>query len=315
MTIYAPTNANLGSRQPYVTPRDCRESAILSAFDLTALNPGGDQSTQDAALAELIRMASAKVDDYLVGQFGALAATQNTCVQRVNVQPDGSLIVQPEFGPLLAVVSLEVGPSPAFLQPVTLSEQNTQVQRFRFIVTPIGSSGASVYGSLDAVLGGSFSRRGVLVYAQCVYVNGWPHAVVTAGSVAQGGTELPSLPNVLGWTPGAQGFVYDGAQTEGFTVASSYTPGDTPVPIVGSWQFAHRGTVQRPIIVSALPETIRTATMHFIADKLETRGQDGIVLEDSGGFRTITTPGAPKDHQSEAYDLLDAFKQGWSLPT
>ena len=307
--VVAAWPSQVGNRQPYLSAEDARQSPVLSAFDLTTLIPGGDPTVQDTALRELIRAASSKIDDYVVGEFGTLGAVESVFETRVNVQPDGSLILTPEFGPLLKVVSAKVGATPATLLDVTLSPTSVVVQRWRAFVYPWSASSGIAVGSLDFALGLVPANRGRLWYCQLTYLNGWPHGFST-NDVDAGAAHLPSLDSTLGWLPGAQGFIYDGALTEPFQVSPSWDETTLPIAVTGTLRYNH-GT---GVMVSSLPETVRQATLHFVADKLEERGEEGITLQGSG-FVPNPSGGGGKAHSSEAYDLLDAFRQAWQVPS
>ena len=48
---------------------------------------------------------------------------------------------------------------------------------------------------------------------------------------------------------------------------------------------------------------------------VRSHGEEGITLSDSGFQSVHSGAGGAKDHEGSAYDLLDAFKQSWAVPT
>lgn len=124
------------------------------------------------------------------------------------------------------------------------------------------------------------------------YLNGWPHAGVTA-NVAAGAQTVP-VDDVTGMA-GATCFFYDGASTETVTVSGAVASSPVALPAGGTVQ-AGPGTLtlsaplayahQEGTVVSALPQDIAWAVILLAACQVLAEGATAVAIPDIAGALT-----------------------------
>ena len=304
MSVVASYNQAAGRIEPYVSLDEVKFSATASAIDFTNLIENATQAVQDRALSEIIVRASAKADVYTMGQYGTLNATVNTENGRYRPNRYGQIIVNPHFSPIIAVNSFSCGYGPGVgLQAVTLTADNTSIERNEFIVTYASSIGLTT-GPLS-IAGGNWAPNSQL-FVEYSYANGWANSFTTA-TTAAGATSINVL-DPTGIYPGMNLTVWDGMNDEYRTVASTYVPGSTTVTFTAPLSYKHGKGVN----VSALPPTVKQAVIHFVVAMIKQRGQGGLVLNEIGEPMAVTsrTESSVAD-EIAAYDLLDAYRAIW----
>lgn len=126
------------------------------------------------------------------------------------------------------------------------------------------------------------------------YVNGWPHASLTADAVL-GATTL-AVDDVTGFA-GASAFVYDGANTEPLNMLTATAT--TPVALPGNAGVAHTGpgtvTLSAPTayaheagtVVSALPANVQLATIWAAMVQALDSGIVSVTIQNLPGSETV----------------------------
>lgn len=304
MSVVASYNQAAGRIEPYVSLDEVKFSATAAAIDLTNLIENATQAVQDRALSELIVRASAKADVYTMGQYGTMNATVNTENGRYRPNRYGQIIVNPHFSPIIAVNSFSCGYGPGIgLQPVTLTADNTSIERNEFIVTYASSVGLTT-GPLS-IAGGNWAPNAQL-FVEYSYTNGWANSFTTATTAA--GSSSVTVLDATGIYPGMNLTVWDGMNDEYRTVASTYNVGDLTIPFTSPLSYKHGKGVN----VSALPPTVKQAVIHFVVAMIKQRGQGGLVINEIGEPTAVSSRVENSvEDEIQAYDLLDAYRAIW----
>ncbi len=141
------------------------------------------------------------------------------------------------------------------------------------------------------------------------YINGWPHASLTAPA-AVGATTI-QVDDCTGWGPptgltsGATGVVYDGGQQEVVTcTAASVASGPGTLTLKNGLYYAHSfGTM-----VSTLPGSIQQATILYAVSQALTRGATATTVQAIPG--SSVGPGATASmFAEEARKMLAPYRR------
>ena len=177
----------------------------------------------------------------------------------------------------------------------------------QFVISSSGGTTAWTSGGLTGNWGWGGGGIGVGTceyFVNFTYTNGWPNTTLAA-SVAAGATSIqPS--NVTGIYPGTPLTLYDLPLDEPAVVASTYTIGNSTVPLTTPLQYSHSTTAT----VTNLPPAIKQAAILATTAFIKQRGSGALEVADMGAVtRQIT--GLPQNAGSdwaEAEQLLNAFK-------
>ena len=264
--VYVLTQTDPLPVEPYLTSAEYRQAP--TGVDVSGLVKG-DQAASLAELANVIARASSWADT-MCGQV--LAATPDVEGGRLSVTRDGILRIHPRQNPVVDVTGIAYGSTPAQMTPLT-DLSNVWVEPASIIV-PLTQIGTAFYGSL----GFTSVVPGTDVYVQWSYIAGWPNTTLT-GAVTAGDTTL-TIKTPTGILPGTGLTIYDGAQTETVTVASTYTPMTSPVTLTSGALWSH------PVLgtsVSALPPAVKEAVILLTSALIKTRGSSAMVLQSVRG--------------------------------
>jgi len=177
-------------------------------------------------------------------------------------------------------------------------------------VAPAGSADG---GQAILVGGGyidwTYGRNGWAI--QVTYVNGWPHASLTA-AVDAGVTSLP-VNDCTGWATenyydtytGATGRIEDSGQQEAFhCTASSVTSGPGTLTLSTETTYPHAAGT----LVTTMPATIQQACIYFATAEALTRGATSTTIHAVGGAAQSSDGGA-KSLIEEGELLLHPFRR------
>jgi len=158
--------------------------------------------------------------------------------------------------------------------------------------------GGSADGGQAILVGGGYinwcyGRNGWAI--QVTYINGWPHASLTAACAA--GDTTIAVNDCTGWAAenyydtytGATGRIADGGQQEAIHVtAASVTAGPGTLTLASPLGYPHQpGTV-----VTTLPATVEQACILFAASEALTRGATSTTIHAVGGGAQSSDGGA-----------------------
>ena len=303
MTAPTPT----GPLTPYITSSALQQAP--TGIQWSTIPPGGVRTgvtpQQSAAeIANICARATALVDECCRQPLRATTDTlplygpgaprfyvpRSSCTQPVT-------LIMTRW-PVLEVVSVQYSPNQI---PYTWSTVPSGLAVPSYPPTGLyGSSAPPATGeggqAIKLAAGYVDWRYGPLGYAVLTtYVNGWPHAGLTAAA-AQGATEL-QVDDCTGWviTPvfpgaatGATGTVYDAGGQEVIQVtAASATSGPGTLTLASPLVNAHAAGV----MVSTLPQSVVWAAILFAVDVAIERGATATTINDIPGRSVATKAG------------------------
>lgn len=261
--------------QPYLTLTEFKNAP--TALDYGNLVVGGNQAAQDAELSNAILRASSWIDQYCNQIIGA---TNDVEQQRVRLRSDGTLAIHPKYFPIVALTALSFGPTPNNLQAVTDPSQAwLEDQQIIYPTSQLNTSMSS-QGPLSF---GFPSSPATKMYVQYSYVNGYSNSTIS--TIASAGSSVLLLADGTGIVPGETITIFDGANTERVTVASTYVFDSNTVPLVSPLAYTHAVGVS----VSALPAAVKEAAILVTSAFLKIRGDASITMG-SGSIVTSQLP-------------------------
>lgn len=310
-----------GPVSPYVTPQ-----MLISAPTGISWNtiPPGSQVTPAQKMAEQANIcgrATSEVDGYLNQVVRATTDTElfhGPGDYRVNVQQyTGTLRIIMNRWPVIAINSVKVAPNAVFpRQWVTLPsgfyEPEYPASGIFGAAQPTGSGdGGQAIIVAPGYVNWAMGRQGYAIQVQ--YVNGWPHAGLTASCTANSSTI--QVDDCTGWTIpqaetgsiGATAVIYDGGQQEVIRVtSSSTTSGPGTLTLASPTQFAHDSNTG--IIVSCIPRSIQWATILFASAEALARGATSTTVQEVSG-KAQNSSARMDSLRQEAQRLLDTFRR------
>lgn len=281
---------------PYLTLAEYKSAPTAIDLDNLVFD-SQDPDVQDAELRNVIARASSWADTYC---NQVLAATTETEQQRSRVSTDGSIRLHPRFNPVVALTNFNYG-YPTNM--ATLGDCSIAWIEDEEIIVPnatLGSwtsQGPLSFGSYN---GGPRNE----VFLNYTYVAGYTNTLTESASNA-GATSF-TVHDGTGITAGQILSIYDGANTENVTVATTYTFGSTTVPVTRAMAFAHSAGVS----VSALPPAVKEAVILITTAFLKVRGDSSMTMMVATG-PNISSPGSQKyaDELSLAARLLSSYSR------
>lgn len=310
-----------GPVSPYVTPQ-----MLISAPTGISWNtiPPGSQVTPAQKLAEQANIcgrATSEADGY-VNQI--LRATIDTELfhgpgdYRVNIQQYTGTVrmIMPRW-PVIAINSVKVAPNAVFPRqwttlPTGFYEPEYPASGIFGAAQPTGSGdGGQAIIVAPGYVGWGLGRWGYAIQVQ--YVNGWPHAGLTADS-AQGATTL-QVDDCTGWTVpqaetglvGATATIYDGGLQEVIQVTgSSTTSGPGTLTLAQPTSFAH--DADTGVILSTLPRDIQWAVILLASAEALARGATSTTVQEISG-KAQNSSARMDSLRHEAHCILNTFKR------
>ena len=265
------TPINRQQTKPYLTLTEYKNAP--TALDYGNLVQGGNQAAQDAELSNAILRASSHIDQFCHQIIGATVDVEQ---QRVRIGNDGSLRLHPKYFPIVALTALNIGVNPQSV--VAVPDPSQAWLEEQEIIYPYANANLT-YSSQGALGFGPMGGPRNTMYVNYSYVNGYANSTLAANT-SVGATSI-TLADGTGLVAGEQITIYDGANTEIVTVASTYTFGSATVPLTAALAYAHTAGVS----VSALPAAIKQACILITSAYLKIRGDASLVMA------TSTNPG------------------------
>lgn len=293
MTTEITSISPLGSH-PYLTIAEYKQAP--TSVDVDDLVGGGSMAINDVELGNVLARASSWVDSHC---NQVLAATQDTETFRCRASRDGFLRVHPRYWPIVNVVAASFGSNPNSL--VALDPTTCWIEQMA-VVFPLVLTNASFLGPIQ------FSYNYQVLAEQFVsitYVNGYANSVT--GAISNNADTTLAVTDLTGFNPGTRFTIFDGANTENVTVATSFVPATGPgsLPLASGLAYGHSSGVS----VSALPPAVKQATIYMTNVILKSRGNSAIAMTPLTPQQVIgNNPNVSGDYEA-ACDLLKPFRR------
>lgn len=251
--------------KPYLTLQEFKNAP--TALDYGNLVVGGNQAAQDAELSNAILRASSWIDQYCNQIIGATVDTEQ---QRARIRPDGTIRFHPKYFPVVALTALSYGYQPNSLTAVqdpSLAWLEEQEIIFPYAGQP------NQWSSQGPLAFGFPANARAEVFLNYSYINGYANSTF-AVAASVGATSI-TVDDGTGLVAGEMITIYDGANTERVTVASTYTFDSNVVPITSPLLYSHAVGVS----VSALPAAVKEACILITSAFLKIRGDASLVMD------------------------------------
>jgi|SRR5579859_752039 len=312
---------------PLVTPGMITNAPTGVSWDIIPF----PQATSAAMLAEQYNMcwrATQIVDGYINQVFRATIDTEyrnGPGDYRINInQYTGTTRWILSRWPVLQVLAAQVSNMSAFPRqwtqvPANMVEVDNPVIGLYNSTVPGGSGGAGGQSITIAPGFGTWAagRQGLRFSA--TYINGWPHAGLTANATA-GATTL-TVDDVTGFA-GVTAMIYDGIFTESISVVSVTANTNLTLPNGGGTApagpgtltlstpllFNHAGSNPASVLVSTVPSDVLWATILVCASQALEAGITSISIQNLPGSLTEGGHGVA-DLKVEYEVLLEPYKR------
>jgi hypothetical protein len=303
---------------PYVTPDILLNSPTGISWNSIPPGSGVTPAQRTAEQLNICQRASAQADGFC---NQTLRATLD--VEKVT-GPDYRTTIQQSTQncrailtrwPILDIISVQVSPNSIFpRQWITVPTGFWDIERPIIGLFGTDTPSAAAEGGQSILIAPGFvnwsnGRNGFAI--QVNYINGWPHASLTAAVVA-GATSLP-VDDCTGWapfatgSPGAAGIIYDAGNQETVQVtAASATSGPGTLTIANAISFPHASG----ILLSAFPQSVIWAVTLFASGQALTRGATATTVHViPGGGAGIPAMKGPDDLFGEGELLLQPYRR------
>ena len=257
-----------------ITPDTTDESAYLTvaeyknaptSIDYDNLVVGGNAGAQDAELANVIMRASSYMDQHFNQNLSAQTYVET---QRTRMTNEGYIALHPNNAPVIQLSDFQYGGTPLNLQ--TLPDCSQTWFENQQIIIPLSQLSTSYSSQGPLAFGGGFPRQ--QIFTKYTYVAGYVNTrIVTATAAA---TSL-TVKSGAGIIAGQILHIYDGANSEDVTVASTYTNGSTTVPLTTALVSTHAAGVA----IGNLPTTIKQACILITTAFIKMRGDNSMTMQ------------------------------------
>lgn len=303
---------------PYITP-DILTSAPTGIAWNTIPVPQATARAQEEEQFRICQRATGACDSKAGQPLRATIDSENIDGPdwRITINQTGVARVTCARWPVLKIISAQVSPATAF--PRVWTPIPTTALDFAY--SPVGEQGtidlgeagdgASAIVVSPGFLSWAYGRNGLRL--NIVYINGWPHAGLTANA-AENDTALV-VDDVTGWA-GVRGTIKDGSQQEDLTVSSvvaangsSPATGPGTLTLSTGLTWAHKSG----ILVTTLPPIIEWAAILKAVAQALLRGGTAIAVP---ALRVASTGSGlsgrgAESLNKEADEILSRFARVW----
>ncbi len=257
----------------YLTVQEFKNAP--TGIDCSNIIPGGTQAQSDAELFNIIRRASAWIDE--ICKQKTLEATQNTETKEVTMNNSGLIRVHPDMMPILSLSTPQYRISPAGPW-IDLPLEYIQTLDRYFVIYNLNTFSISSALALQFPTFSYFSPyrirdlQRIPLTIQYTYINGYPNTLTKDPSPAGSGTI--DVINPVGLTQGQLLTIYDNEFTEEITVQS--VAGNV-VTLSTPTLFDHAANIP----ISNLPAHVKQACVMLAAYLIKERGALSITMNES----------------------------------
>ena len=249
---------------PYITTTEYLNAP--TSVDVNNLVIGGNAAAQTAELANVILRASSFLDEYLNQNLNAASMVEN---QRVRFTPEGYIALHPNNSPVISLSSFQYGTSPTNLQ--TLTDPSQCWFEDQQVIIPLSQMSATYSSQGPLSFGGGGSTRNQ-IFVRYNYVAGYVNTLIVTATATQ---STLTVKDGTGIVAGMDLRIYDGANSETVTVASSYTYGSTTVPLASALAYTHANTAT----IGNLPNAIKQACILVTTAFIKVRGDSSMTMQ------------------------------------
>jgi hypothetical protein len=283
---------------PYVSVDMLINAPTGAPWDIIP-NPGSQgTAAQTAETVNILWRASGRLDGLANQSLRSTLSVEQ--VQgpdyRMTVDASGVARVMMSRWPVTEILGGQYSPRasiPRSWSPIPVTAMAPEDPPISYL-SPVVEGAAGAGGNAILIAPGYVSwcngRNGFT--AEIAYLNGWPHAGVTA--TADADSETVSVDDVTGMA-GATCFFYDGSATETVSVTAATATAPVTLPMGGTAQ-AGPGTLtlasplvfehQAGTVVSALPQDIAWAVILLAAAQVLSEGATAVAIPDIAGALT-----------------------------
>jgi hypothetical protein len=281
---------------PYITIAEYKAAPTAIDYD-NLVADSTNAAVQDAELKNAIARGSSWIDTFCNQPLGANTVTEQ---QRSRLRPDGFLAIHPRYNPVVAVTSLSYGITPT--QMVSLPDPSVGWVEDQQYVVPYTQANIS-YSSEGPLQFGLPAIPRAQVFCQYTYINGYANTVLAANANAAATTI--TVANPIGITAGSSMTIYNGANTETVTVASTYSFGSATVPLVAPLGFAQTSGVG----ISALPPAVKEAAILATTAMIKVRGDYSLTMQVSNQAGQASVNADGTGDLNLAKELLQPYRR------
>lgn len=261
-----------------ITPDTTDESAYLTvaeyknaptSIDYDNLVVGGNSGAQDAELANVIMRASSYMDQHFNQNLSAQTYVET---QRTRMTSEGYIALHPNNAPVIQLSDFQYGGSP--LNLITLQDCSQTWFENQQIIIPLSQLSTSYSSQGPLAFGGGFPRQ--QLFTKYTYVAGYVNTKIVTATATQSTLTVRSGVGIIA---GQILHIYDGANSEDVTVASTYTNGSTTVPLTTALVSTHTAGVA----IGNLPTTIKQACILITTAFIKMRGDNSMTMQITTG--------------------------------
>lgn len=316
---------------PYISPETLQNAPTGIDFSTIPATPDFDPAANAAELWNMCARATAMADEYCNQMLRATIDTE------VLHGPDYRVIVGPASGggypspywgttganarcimarwPILEVTGVQVCPNNLWPRswttlPAGFAEPEYPPFGLYNSVSPPGdANGSQAILLAPGYVNWCYGRNGYIL--QITYVNGWPHAEITANATA-GATSI-AVNDCTGWAisnyqstvTGATGVIKDAGQQEVIHVTgASATSGPGTLTLSSALGYAHEAGT----LVTTLPASVEQACILYCCAMALVRGATSTTIHSIGGHAQ-SSGGDITQLNTEAELLLHPFRR------
>jgi len=272
-----------------------------TAIDCTNIIPGASQAQNDAELTNVIRRASAWINQ--ICKMPTLEATSNTEIKEVCLNSAGVLRIHPDMVPIITLldsVQYKISPISNWV-PLSITGINVFPRYFvsynlaQVMISPQGVQPFALTPYRSPYV--KWNMKNIPLMLQYTYINGYPNTVLTTNS-AIGATSI-TVKNAIGMVNQTL-TIYDSDKTEDVTILSVV---GNVVTLASPLLFAHVAGMA----VSALPDSVKQAAILLTSFLIQERGSLSISMGETTLQGLKQTSGTNVD---VAKELLRPFLRG-----
>lgn len=301
-----------GPGAPYITPAMLLNASTGISWN-TIPSPNAAADVKAAAQMDICMRATSAIDGYCETPLRATVDTETLFGPgdfRFTVRPDGVCRLLLSRPPVVSVLSGQYSPAASF--PSTWTP--LAAAQFKVEQPLMGVYGTTAPGTTDTGGQAVLMAPGIVGYGrqstevQVTYLNGWPHAMLTADAAA--GASTLAVDDITGWL-GACGILYDSVEQE-VAVVTAVTPntsgalsGPGTLALAAPLGYAHTAGT----LFSTLPGDVVQAAVLYAVSQALVRGATAVAPQQRGGGSSGDAGKASTEYIAEAELKIHRYRR------